>query len=45
MTDATEDREQLNLYYIFEKDKQTHPMPPERVEALRANLRRILLQS
>ena len=42
MNDAVEGRERLNLYYLFEKDKQAHPMPPERVEALRAKLGRIL---
>jgi hypothetical protein len=44
MNDAVEGRERRNLYYIFEKDKQVHPMPPERAEALRANLRKILSQ-
>jgi hypothetical protein len=44
MNDAAEGRERLNLYYIFEKDKQSHPMPPDRAEALRANLRKILSQ-
>lgn len=44
MNDAVEGRERFNLYYIFEKDKQVHPMPPERAETLRANLRKILSQ-
>ena len=34
--------ERLNLYYLFEKDKQTHPMPPDRAEALRAKPGKIL---
>ena len=31
-------REHYNLYYIFETDKQEHPMPPEKVEEIRKNI-------
>ena len=31
-------REHYNLYYIFEADKQEHPMPPEMVEKIRKNI-------
>lgn len=45
MTDAAEGRERLNLYCIFEKDKQAHPMPPEQAQAIRAVLGKILSQT
>ena len=31
-------REHHNLYYIFESDKEAHPMPPEKVEKVRKNI-------
>ena len=31
-------REHYNLYYIFETDKQEHPIPPEKVEEIRKNI-------
>jgi hypothetical protein len=39
MTDLMEDRDHLNLYYIFEKDKAEHPMPQEQVRFLQETLR------
>jgi hypothetical protein len=38
MENAKNRREHYNLYYIFETDKQEHPMPPEKVEEIRKNI-------
>lgn len=40
MTEAMEGRNHGNLFYIFQKDKQAHPMPPERAAKILENLKR-----
>ena len=31
-------RERYNLYYIFQADKLSHPMPPEMLEKIRKHI-------
>ena len=38
MENSNRPREHHNLYYIFESDKEAHPMPPEKVEKVRKNI-------
>ncbi len=36
MTYRLPKREHFNLYYLFREDKARHPLPPGRVEEIRA---------
>jgi len=38
MENSNNPREHHNLYYIFEADKESHPMPPVVVEKIRKNI-------
>ena len=41
MENSNNPREHHNLYYIFEADKESHPMPPVVVEKIRENIIKI----